>query len=385
MTLRYYTDRIAVQGKCPRPQFMKGMVKNMKQQPEKNYWENRRNLQAAADELLSHMKGHDWSFRREITDRKEDFSQEKLLALLDEMLSGWEDDLREGRFEDIAEPYIDARKNLLRHYLYLVMRCSLCRGAYSDVCSGAGEKERTDFAFLLEQARRFFNNWCVVTGPDGKRRNEPCYGYDRLFGFHLYFPFNEFASGQKGPDFSSLLPDWKQPYNQSPRFWTDEGRHKPIDIKHLGKGPMVRPRPEEQEEESDDGLDYYDPLNDHDPSEDYDPSEDFDFWDSWENYESNSEAYDREERLRVLWMNFECLAEYLSACEEFKKCFEQAAPEVIWDFCENLEAIVDLFLLKREIPPLTDTDKSQDVYTRFRDGALRLAKRCGRGIQWKGL
>ncbi len=60
LTLRYYADRIAVQGKCPRPQFMKGMVKNMKQQPEKNYWENRRNLQLAADEMLSHMIGHEW-------------------------------------------------------------------------------------------------------------------------------------------------------------------------------------------------------------------------------------------------------------------------------------------------------------------------------------
>lgn len=365
----------------------------MKQHLEKNYWKNRQSLREAADELLAHMKGYDWSFRREITDGKEKFSDGKLRALEEEMLSIWKDDLRQGRYVDVAEPYIEKREELLRRYLYLVMRCSLCRGAYSDVCNGAGEKERTDFAFVLEQARRFFGSWCVMTGPDGQRRNEPCYGYDKLFGFHLYFHFNEFASGHKGQDFSSLLPDWKQPYNQPKGFWTDEGRHKPIDIKHLGKGPMVRPQPEEQEEpagESNDVPDDYNPLDDYDPLEDDpfeddDPSEDHDFWGSWDYYESCSEEYDRQERLKVLWMNFECEAEYRAACEEFKKCFEQAAPEVMWDFCENLEEIVDLFLLKRGIPPLMDMDKALDVYGRLRDGALRQAKRYGRGIQWKGL
>ena len=59
----------------------------MKLFEETNYEKDLRILREATDELLSHMKGHDWSFRREITDEKGNFSQEKLQGLLDEMLS----------------------------------------------------------------------------------------------------------------------------------------------------------------------------------------------------------------------------------------------------------------------------------------------------------
>ena len=50
------------------------------------------------------------------------------------------------------------------------MRCSLCKGAYAKVHPyGYQAKERTDFAFLLEQARRLSGRWCVMAEPVGAR------------------------------------------------------------------------------------------------------------------------------------------------------------------------------------------------------------------------
>lgn len=54
-------------------------------------------LQKAADELLSHMKGRDWSFRQLITDQKGKFRQEKLQTLVTELL-----DHAKGRGRDKA-------------------------------------------------------------------------------------------------------------------------------------------------------------------------------------------------------------------------------------------------------------------------------------------
>ena len=51
------------------------------------------------DELMCHMKGYDYSFRREITDQKGEFCPEKLHGLVEEMLSLWEEKLR-------ANPYV---------------------------------------------------------------------------------------------------------------------------------------------------------------------------------------------------------------------------------------------------------------------------------------
>lgn len=364
---------------------------DMEQFWESNYEKNLWRLQKATDELLSHMKGHDWSFRREITDEKGNFSQEKLCALVDEMLSLWAEDLRNGRYEDVSEPYLEPRLELYRRYLYLVMRCSLCQGAYSDARGGAEMKERTDFAFLLEQAKRLSQNWCVMIGPEGERRNELYWGYDAHFGLHLYRPFQEFPSDNSGIDWS-LTPDWKQVDRQPDHLWTDEGNDRPISIKRLGKGPLKRhaPAEEPEEEEPEEPFDAGDGPDDYDY--DYDPSEDDDLWDLWKDddyrlaeMEQLEEEDSRDLALRFLWMGFGCETEYLSACEDFTKLFGQAAPEVPRSLYADLEEIVELYLLKREIPPLMDMDKAQDVYGRICDGALRQAKRYGRGIQWKGL
>ena len=352
---------------------------------EKNLW----NLQMVTDELLSHMKGHGWSFRREITDGKGTFSQEKLCALVDEMLSLWAENLRNGRYEDVAEPYLRARLDLYRSYLYLVMRCSLCQGAYSDARNGAEEQERTDFAFLLKQAKQLSQDWCVMAGPEGTRRNELYWGYDMYFGFHLYHPFNEFVSNSKSMDWA-LTPDYMCACDQPDHLWTNEGNTRLISIKRSSKGPLIRsPQTEETEEPYDggddcDNYDGYDPLEDED-DEDDDPWFFLEGDDVELQWAARSEEDNREQRLRLLWTDFGCVTEYLSACKDFKKLFGQAAPEVPRSFYTDLEEIVDLYLLKREIPPLMDVDKALDVYSRICDGALRQAKRYGRSIKWKSL
>lgn len=364
------------------------------------YRENLRSLREAADELLSHMKGHDWSFRQEITDELGNFSQEKLCGLVDEMLSLWAEDLRGGSCKDpaagesAAELYLKPRLELYRPYLYLVMRCSLCKGGYSDARDGAEEEERTDFAFLLEQAKRLSRDWCVIAGPDGERRSEPYSGFDRHFGFHLYRALRDpdGAYGSNGNDWS-LTPDWKQACAQPTHLLTDEGNTKRISIRQL---PGAGRRAEKAavlppEEDYDDEDEYWD-----DPDqvfEGYVLEEDDEFWDFWAadtefrlaEMERLSAESTREQDLTLLLLRFECTREYLSACDEFTKRFGAAGLEVLRDFDTDLEAIVDLYLLKREIPPLMDADKTLDVYNRICGGALRQAKRYGRQIQWKEL
>ena len=118
------------------------------------YEKNLQSLQEAADELMRHMKGYDYSFRREITDQKGEFCPEKLRSLVEEMLSLWEEMLRTNRYPKAGwvKSYLQTRRELYGLYLYLVMRCSLCEGGYYYALD-RDQKERTDFAFLLENAK----------------------------------------------------------------------------------------------------------------------------------------------------------------------------------------------------------------------------------------
>ena len=201
---------------------------------QEDYRKNLACMEEVTDRLLGHMKGHGFSFRQEITDSKGDFSQEKLCGLVEELVERWVETLREstdtdpGTGESLAEPYIRERRELYGLYLYLVMRCSLCQGAYAKAYPyGSVEKERTDFAFLLEQARRLTRRWCVMAEPDGGKRNELYEGYDEHFGFHLY---KTLVDPQRITDDSALSPWWKRQNNL--KRLTNEGNMKRIYIRH---------------------------------------------------------------------------------------------------------------------------------------------------------
>ena len=201
---------------------------------QEDYRKNLVCMEEVTDRLLGHMKGHGFSFRQEITDSKGDFSQEKLCGLVEELVERWVETLRESTDKDpstgesLAEPYIRERRELYGLYLYLVMRCSLCEGAYAKAYPyGSVEKERTDFAFLLEQARRLTRRWCVMAEPDGGKRNELYEGYDEHFGFHLY---KTLVDPQRITDDSALSPWWKRQNNL--KRLTNEGNMKRIYIRH---------------------------------------------------------------------------------------------------------------------------------------------------------
>lgn len=201
---------------------------------QEDYRKNLACMEEVTDRLLGHMKGHGFSFRQEITDSKGDFSQEKLCGLVEELVGRWAETLRESTDKDpstgesLAEPYIRERRELYGLYLYLVMRCSLCEGAYAKAYPyGSVEKERTDFAFLLEQARRLTRRWCVMAEPDGEKRNELYEGYDEHFGFHLY---KTLVDPQRLTDDSALSPWWKRQNNL--KRLTNEGNMKRIYIRH---------------------------------------------------------------------------------------------------------------------------------------------------------
>lgn len=394
-----------------------------------NYQKNRWCIQEVMDKLLRHMKGYDYSFKAEITDKRGNFSNEKLHGLVDQLLIPWSGQLRAHYYtagENVAEPYLQDRLPIYRLYLYLVMRCSLCTGAYAHVldtidcrlcegvcgpsCPGVKEKERPDFAYLLEQAQRLFRNWCVIAEPNGDRHNELHNGYDKHFGFHLYQPFTD----PEGTTLdSALTPEWKLTPKRDASM-TDEGNVKPILlVRFPGKRRPVKPQAEEVEktEETtppdeagydgasgeDDGADDYDTYDDYGPEEDYDTEEDY----SWSILDELDEetryafeigemerATQRDNRaywlLQESWI-FDCREEYLSACDRFVKLFEKAKPEVLRSFYDDLEEIVDLYLVSRGIPPLMDTDQTLDVYNRLLEGPYRQAKRYARGIQWKNL
>lgn len=410
-----------------------------------DYQKNLRCLREAEDELLGHMKGHDWSFRQSITDEKGKFCQEKLQALVEEMLETWAAKIRKrtdadpNTGESLAEPRIRERRELCGLYLYLVMRCSLEKGGYRDARNGTELKEQTDFAFLLEQARRLSRDWCVLAGPDGGRRNEPYWGFDTHFGFHLYYALQDpdALDGRicSGNDYS-LTPDWRRACDQPSSLLTNEGNLKRIHLKHSGfsrrsaeeslteeasrteEEPEEAPRTEEEARMEEEPRTEEKPQTEEEPraeeaplDEEPDEEEDYDdifdddgHWvqddEDWyfpfsspEEYhafhmaemDQLSEEGGRALGLTLLALSFAHPVEYCSACERFAELFQTARPEVLRDFCQDLEEIVDLYLAVKEIAPLTDTDKAMDVYNRIFDGALRQARRYGRGIQWNDL
>lgn len=378
---------------------MKGVMKSMELHGEKleNYQRNLWHIQDAADELLSHMKGYGVSFRSEIVDRKGDFSQEKLNNLVEKILSLWAAELRAGTLTDpdtgesLAEPYIQTRRELYGNYLYLVMRCTLQQGDYNLVCGGNEMKEQSNFGFLLKQARRLFRSWCVMAEPDGRKKNDLFGGWDNHFGFHLYrlLSFPEFGSDNP----LTFETDWPM---RRLALLTDEGYVNRLGLKAvfpngMAYGLQVRNTETEgqsNEESGDDGygddseygdLDYdfeYDPDYD---SEDYLPEEIEEAL-----YEQDRQYFQKLEdlNLSVIYKNRE---EYLAVCKRFVELFQQAKPEVLWRFCEDLEMMIGLYLLERDIPPLADTDKTLDVYSRIADGPSRQARRYERGIQWENL
>ena len=381
----------------------------LSQEKLERYQKSLRALREVTDELLSHMKGRDWSFQRLITDRNGEFSQEKLRAFVEELMSLWTEKVREGTDTDpatgesLAEPWLQERRELYGLYLYLVMRCSLERGAYSDARNGADVKERTDFAFLLEQARQLSRDWCVMAKPDGTCCNELYWGYDAYFGFHLYYTLNDpdvrnsgFCPGNDW----SLTPDWRRACQEHDCRLTNDGNMKRLYLKHSlwsskAEGPKEAPEAEE-EAPDEEGEALVLPDEEDEPVEDgYDPLEDDDWYPfpSAEAYyefqvagwETRSEEDGRAYRQSVLAMRFQCSEEYRSACERFAELFQNARPEVLRDFYTNLEEIVDLYLAAKEIAPLTDTDKALNVYSRVYDSALQQARRYGRGLKWEAL
>lgn len=374
-----------------------------------NYQKNLRCLEDVAGRLLSHMKGQGVSFKPEITDEKGKFSQEKLLAFVDELLSRWAVKQREGTFTDsstgesLAEPYIRARQELYGCYLYLVMRCSLNKKDYA-LMTSSEMKVRTDFAFLLEQAKGISQSWCVMEETDGSKKNELFWGYDGEFGLHLYRVLSCPAAGiDNGFDLPGKLPvDY-------PEFLTDEGNVKRNQLKsiYVGCRPAsldkkaeeteeeVQPDEEDMagngvaDEDGGDSEDSYD-ANGYDDEEDYD-----DIWGQWENYDDvyYEDEYDEAEERRVQKMvdieylvnYFEYPEEYVRKCKRFVELFRQAGHDVLRGFCEDLEEIVALYLAERDIPPVMDTDKALNVYSGIYDGPCRQAERYTRGMQWKNL
>lgn len=447
-------------------------------------WEDyRKNLacmQEVTDRLLGHMKGHGCSFRQDITDSRGEFSQEKLCGLVKEILELWAEALRESDTdlntgESLSEPYIRERRELYGLYLYLVMRCSLYQGAYAKAYPyGPVSRERTDFAFLLEQARRLSGSWCVTAGPEGDKKNELYEGYDEHFGFHLYKTLTD-PEGRTAD--SALSPWWDLPRDR-PGTLTDEGNMKRFYIRHLtgpiqggkvtgaapAKGtaltkgaalaialakeaalakkaalaekaalneetatdrgtvcaedaasvkPAVRAEDAVQTEngrsedemsdtegysgtDSTGGYDGDDSYEDDDAYADYDPFGDYDDDDPYpfSDFESKAkfeaarmdqwaEEYERADYLRALSLKFACTYEYLEACKRFAAIFEKARPDVLRDFYQELEEIVNLYLARQNLAPLTDMDKTLDVYVRIFDGPCQQARNYERRLQWE--
>ncbi len=419
----------------------------------RNHQKNLLCLQEVTDRLIGHMKGHGYSFRPRITDGEGNFSQEKLCGLVGELMGGWAKKLQEymdrdpATGESLAESYLGERRELYGLYLYLVMRCSLYEGAY--ICAypyGVVTEERTDFAFLLEQARRISRRWCVMAGPGDRKKNELYEGYDPHFGFHLY---KTIADPEGRFSDSTLSPWWNLPDTRLASM-TNEGNMKRIFIRHLsdfcwrgtdegtvpdeetgpGEGTApdnetalvkaaVRAEKAVQTEDScgvdgmggsvcrenvkntdihsedagggeDSGYDDYGDYDDCQGAyDDYDddpyPFPDFESKAEFEAVETErlAEEYERTDYLNALALSFPCKAEYLEACGRFAALFEKARPEVLRDFAQELEEIVDLYLLQGELSPMVDTDKVLDVYSRIFDGPCRQAERYERGMQWK--
>lgn len=356
------------------------------QEMQDNYRKNLWCLQDVTDKLLGHMKGYGFSFRAAITDKNGDFAEEKLQSFVGELLSGWAEELRDGVYpdrpgaEDPAAGYIQARRELYGLYLYLAMRCSLCEGAYALTSERDEEKERADFAFLLGQAKRLARSWCVMAEAGGAKTNEPYEGFDACFGLHLYHVLAEPAG------------DTLTPYGQTPAqnlaALTNEGSMKRIYCKRLAPPPAVEETPEAPAADAPVEEYYEDEYADF--GGDYDPAEDG--WDLAEPFEGElpafeldelSAEYERDDQLAHLNLRFADREEYLAACRRFAALYRQAPAEVLRGFCEELEEMVNLYLLRHGLTVLNDTDKALDVYSRIFDGPCRQAKRYARGLLWE--
>ena len=348
---------------------------------------------------------------------------------MEELLSRWAAKQREGTFTDpstgesIVEPYIRARQELYGSYLYVVMRCCLCKGDYALV-TGREMEVRTDFAFLLEQARRLWRNWCVMEKPDEGKKNELFWGYDDQFGLHLYRVLSWPGAGyNNGLDLVGRLPV------DCPAFLTDEGNVKRNQFKSiylnrrpwsLAKKAEEAAQPEEDiagdsregedghdtedgydtedsygEEEGYDTEDSYDEEDGYDIEDDYDIEYSYDEEDDYRDdmyeyrddawYEAEAREVQKQVDIEYLAMSFESSGEYVRHCRRFVELFQQAGQDVLRGFCEDLEEIVALYLTERDIPPVMDTDKALDVYSGIYDGPYRQAERYSRGIRWKNL
>lgn len=368
-----------------------------------NYQKNLWCLQRVTDRLMGHMKGYDYSFKPDITDRRGNFSEERLHALVEELLSGWAKKLRRAGTdpatgENAAEPWLRERRELYGAYFYLAMRCSLFQGAFQ--ARGGDEKERTDFSFLMEQARRLSRDWCVIEEPRQDKKNALFEGYDKYFGLHLY---QSLVDPENQSDNFALTPLWKVPQDHL-ELVTNEGNMKRMFIQHLrSDSPAVEeaeleetaeePEPVEVDDDKEDELilpdDYYDPSEGFDPDDPWASERELygDAYldviaaqgDLWE--ERDNKAY----LLRNIALSFEGREEYLSACRRFVELFEQAGPEVLRGFYDDLDEIVSTFLVQRGISVLLDTDKTLNIYSRIYDGPYRQAKRYARGIQWENM
>lgn len=281
-----------------------------------------------------------------------------------------------------------------------------------------------------------------MAGPDGSKRNELYEGYDPHFGFHLY---KTIVDPERESDDSAMSPWWELP-NTRLDFMTNEGNMKRIFIRHhsgscrKGRGEgiardeaaesgegtapdkaisvgggtapdkdttleeaAVRAEKAVQTEKGsgEDGMggddDYEDAYDDYDVNDNYDAYGDYDEDDDpypFPDFETKAafeaaelermaEEYERRDYLAGLALGFACRAEYLEACRRFAALFEKAGAAVLRDFSQELEVIVDLYLLDRELSPMADTDKVLDVYSRIYDGPCRQAERYERGLQWK--
>ena len=356
----------------------------------KNLW----SLRDITDQLVGTMHGQTISFRSMIADRSGKLDQKKLTELIEEMLSDWAEHVREGVYPDkpgaesAAEPYLRARQELYGTYLYLTMQCCLCTGAFALAGGDEEDPERQDFAYLLDHAKRFAKSWCVLEDPDGTRHNIPYQGYDSHFGFHLYHAFTD--PEERSGD-SYLTPSWKMPSQDLSRI-TNLGNVKRIHCKALSPRPAPEPAPEQtapaaQEEEEDE----WDPYADFGDDEDYDPLEDG--WDSVEMPigvpDIPVEEFDAVDRQSLLLSMGPRLGDheedYIIACKRFVSLYEQADSDVLRGFYEDLEEIVNLYLLGRDFSPLASTDNTLDVYCRVFDDPLEHAKRYARGVKWKHL
>lgn len=378
-----------------------------------NYKENLQCIKDVTDRLLDCMKGYGISYKPEITDWKGKFSEEKLSDFVEKLLTIWADKQREGTYqnpatgESLAESYIQKRKELYSCFLYLIMRCSLEKGAYTLV-KGTELEERTNFAFLLEQAKMLMNAWCVMAYPEGKK-NELFYGYDDMFGLHLYAPVMGLYKGYD-VGFDRIISP--QPMER-PAFLTDEGNLKRNALKAIYCGRVPEQLTEQKkadeenafEEELKDEDGYYvaEDENGFDNEGDYmvedieENEEYFEFdeeladftsisgWSTEEEYDYKASRVQEQLDREFFVDNFACSVEYIKKCERFVKLFRQAEAEVLHGFCEDLEEIVTLYLIEKGLSPMKDADKVMNVYGIIYDNVLPQAGSYERRKIWKAM